>query len=87
MVEGGMPKLAAKYNAADDYRRALRLLADGPDGHTEALMLAHGFTAALLANLIKSELVRAQRQRVKRHGRVVQVVRLRITSAGRKALA
>jgi hypothetical protein len=34
-----------------ELNRALRLLAGSPHGCTEAIMLAHGFTAELLANL------------------------------------
>jgi hypothetical protein len=32
-------------------RRALRLLADAPEGMTEALMMAHGFSSELLVDL------------------------------------
>jgi hypothetical protein len=65
--------------------RALVLLAGSPDGHTEAIMLAHGFTAALLAELIDAGLVSAHRQLVGR-GRPTMIMRLRITEAGRTSL-
>jgi hypothetical protein len=32
-----------------DQRRALRSLADAPNGATEAIMLAHGFSVEMLA--------------------------------------
>ena len=35
-----------------DLRRALRLLADAPNGCTEAIMLAHGFRTEMLAVLV-----------------------------------
>ena len=34
--------------------RALELLAASPDGCTEAIMIAHGFTVGVLANLVRS---------------------------------
>jgi hypothetical protein len=40
-----------------DSRRALELLAASPDGCTEALMLAHGFTVELLVDLCIAELL------------------------------
>src|SRR5262245_24964241 len=35
-------------------RRALELLAGSPDGMTEAILLAHGFTVDMLADLIRA---------------------------------
>jgi hypothetical protein len=35
-----------------DKRRALRLLAAAPNGATEAIMLAHGFTVEMLGRLV-----------------------------------
>ena len=70
-----------------DRRRALRLLADSPsNGHTEAIMLAHGFSPALIVDLIGDDLVTATTERVGGGKQTVEVVRLRITEAGRKAL-
>jgi len=80
-----MPPPSGKRNILDDHRRALRLL-DGQDGDTEAIMLAHGFSDALLANLVEKGLVTAHRERVKRSRRIVEVMRLRITEEGRRAL-
>ena len=74
-----------KRNVPDEHRRALRLLADAPDGHIEAIMRAHGFDTALLADLVKAELVTARRERVRRGRRIVEVVRLRITEIGQGA--
>jgi hypothetical protein len=34
-------------------RRALQVLADAPDGCTEAIMLAHGFKLDLLVDLVR----------------------------------
>jgi hypothetical protein len=69
-----------------DRRRALELLAASPDGCTEALMLAHGFTVELLVDLCIAELAIATPERMVAGGRAVEVVRMKITEAGRQAL-
>ena len=66
-------------------RRALRLLADAPEGMTEALMMAHGFNSELLVDLCIAGLAIAKVERMIAGGRTV-VVRLKITEAGRQAL-
>jgi hypothetical protein len=60
--------------------RALGLLARCPDGCTEALILANGFTVPFLAGLVSDRLVTAEL-------RTAQDVWVRITDLGREALA
>ena len=60
--------------------RALRLLARCPDGCTEALILAHGFTVPFLAGLVTARLVTAELN-------TPHYVRVQITDLGREALA
>jgi hypothetical protein len=81
-----MPIASRKPSPSADRRRALRVLADSSDGCTEALMMAHGFKLELLAGLIRDGLATTSIDRVGRGGRPVEVVRLRITETGRKAL-
>ena len=69
-----------------DRRRALRLLADAPEGVTEALMLAHGFRVELLVDLCIAGLAIATPERMVAGARRVEVVRMKITEAGRQAL-
>ena len=69
-----------------DRRRALELLAASPDGCTEAIMLAHGFTVELMVDLCIAELAIAAPERMVAGGRTVEVVRMKITEAGRRAL-
>jgi hypothetical protein len=45
-----------------EQRRALRLLAGSPLGATEAIMLAHGFTNAMLDALVRDGLATAERR-------------------------
>ena len=44
----------------EECRRALALLAESPDGCTRAIMLAHGFSLALTASLIRGGLATDQ---------------------------
>jgi hypothetical protein len=68
-------------------RRALELLAGSRDGCTEAIMLAHGFTIDMLVEVVNAGLASATTERVVAAGRTIEVARVRITEAGRRALA
>jgi hypothetical protein len=68
-------------------RRALELLAASPDGCSEAIMLAHGFTVDFLVDLIRTGMVTTQTERVVAGGRAMEVARMRITELGWRALA
>jgi len=82
---GNPRRRASKRNA--QRRRALELLVASPDGCTEAFILAHGFTTDFLVDLIRAGLATAQTERAVAGGRSMQVTRMRITDAGRRALA
>ncbi len=69
--------------SATDQRRALELLAvSAKQGCTEAFLLAHGFTAELLADMVRAGLATAQIERAYFGGQT----RVHITDAGRRAL-
>jgi len=70
-----------------DRRRALELLAASPDGCSEALMFANEFTVKLLIELIRTELATAQPERLIANGKQIEIIRVRITEAGRQAVA
>jgi hypothetical protein len=70
----------------DEQRRVLRLLARSSNGHTEAMLLAHGFNNEMLGRLLLDGLATATPQIVKPGKRPLRVVRMRITDAGRQAL-
>jgi hypothetical protein len=76
-----------RHGPQPDRRRALELLAASRDGCTEAIMLAHGFTVAQMVELVRAGLATATAERVATGGRMVEVARVRITDAGRRALA
>ena len=69
-----------------DRRRMLELIADcDPNGMPEAIMQAHGFTIDDLVELVRSGLAAAICERVVEDR--LKVTRVRLTEAGRKALA
>jgi hypothetical protein len=71
-------------------RRALELLmllASSPHGATEALLVrAHGFDSDMVAGLVGGGLATAERETMKAGAKPIEVVRLHITPAGRKAI-
>jgi hypothetical protein len=73
--------------AMSHQRRALRLLTAAPNGATGAIMLAHGFTIEMLTVLVREGLATATPETVHAVKRPIEVVRVRITDAGRLALA
>ena len=77
----------ARRRFKPDHRRALKLLAVSRNGCTEAVMLAHGFPVPLLVELVRSGLASATPERVVAGKRAIQMTRVRITEAGRQALA
>jgi hypothetical protein len=68
-------------------RRALELLASCREGCTEAIMLARGFTIKQMVELTRAGLATAKAERVVGGGKTIEVARVRITEAGRRALA
>jgi|SRR5438876_992825 hypothetical protein len=68
-----------------DRRRALELLAGcGGEGCIDSLMFANGFTAEILLELIRAQLVSANPERTITDSKTIEVTRLRITDAGRR---
>jgi hypothetical protein len=59
-------------------RRALELLAASPDGCTEAIMVAHGFTVDMMVKLVRAGLATAGTERVVAGCREIEVTRVRI---------
>ena len=64
-------------------RRALTLLANDPNGATEAMLVAQGFSMSMLARVVVDGLVTARHEG---GGRTMDVVRVKITDAGRASL-
>ena len=58
----------------------------GPRGSTAAILMAHGFTAEMLAGLVRDGLATVASETVKAGGRAIEVGRVGITPAGRRAI-
>jgi hypothetical protein len=71
-----------------EQRRALEMLADaGLRGCTGATLLEHGFKIDMIADLVRDGLATAHRDTMWAGRRKIKVARVRITDAGRRALA
>jgi hypothetical protein len=57
------------------------------DGCTEALVLAHGLTVEMLADLVRAGFVTATAECIVVGSRKIEIARVRITDAGRRAPA
>jgi hypothetical protein len=67
--------------------RAFEMLAGSPLGVTEAIMLAHGFTNAMLDALVRDGLATAEQREMRAGRQPIKVIWLTITDIGRQALA
>jgi hypothetical protein len=65
---------------------ALTLLAEHAHGCTGAMMVTHGFSIELLNQLIRDGFATARTERAIRGDKSIEIVRLKITDAGRRAL-
>jgi hypothetical protein len=72
---------------SDEEQRALSLLAGSPDGCTTSIMMAHGFTPETLADLVRHSLAATRPETVRTGGTSIEIVKMHITAAGRKAIA
>jgi hypothetical protein len=81
------PPASSVRRLSREERRALEMLAtSGPPGATEAILMAHGFPVALLAGMARDGLVAETIGTMRAGARLLQVRRLSITDAGRRAL-
>jgi hypothetical protein len=75
------------YSRAQPSRRALELLAGSPDGCTEAATLTHGFTVTQMVELVRAGLAGVTAEPVVAGRHTLEVARVRITEARRRAMA
>jgi hypothetical protein len=71
----------------DDERRVLEMLAAADNGSTDALLLGYGFKLEMMLGMVGAGLVTASAERAAVAGHAVEITRMRITEAGRQALA
>jgi hypothetical protein len=68
-------------------RRALKMLADAPRGFSEEMLVVHGLSAEILAGLVLAGLATVVTEtKSAPRGVTINVERIRITDAGRRAL-
>jgi hypothetical protein len=82
-----VPKPVSRQKPNPERRRALKLLAASPDGASEAIMRAHKIKVETLVEMVHAGLITAHSERMHAGGRTIEVARVRITAAGRRALA
>ena len=76
-----------KRRLSSEQRRALGLLASNPHGATEELLAyGHGFTRRMLARLVRAGLATVQRRVIVAGDTLVEVSKVMITDAGRRAI-
>jgi hypothetical protein len=76
----------ANKSSAEEHR-LLELLAANEDGCTDALLQTHGFKLDVLISLVSAEFATAKPECTFAAGKPVEVTRVRITEAGRRALS
>jgi hypothetical protein len=70
-----------------EQHRALNLLASSRHGVNEELLVrGHGLSRGVLSSLTRRRLAATEREVTISGGKAIEVVRLRITAAGRKAI-
>src|SRR5262249_15784629 len=82
-----MPHPHRRHGPKPDRRRALELLAASPDGCTEVLMFANGFTAELLIELVRAGLASVHAERMVANGKMTEVARIKLSEPAGQALA
>ena len=72
---------------SSEQQRSLKLLASSRHGISEQL-LAHslGFSPSVLTSLVRRRLAAREREVMKAGGKMIEVMRLRITAAGRRTV-
>ena len=72
---------------SEERRRALELLASSPVGANAGLLVfAHGFDRRVLDCLVEAGLAAAEREVVVAGDKPVEIIRIKITNAGRRAI-
>jgi hypothetical protein len=67
-------------------RRMLRVLARCPDGCSEAVLMAYGFSIEFIANVVFDGFATAEPSTTRAGGREAIVVWMQITEKGRRAI-
>ena len=71
---------------AEQYRALAMLARASLDGASQTFLMAHGFCVSMIAGLVNNGLATLTREKVRADSRLIEVGKVRITVAGRKAL-
>jgi hypothetical protein len=71
---------------AEQCRALAMLTSAGLDGASQTLLMAHGFCVSMIVGLVNNGLATLTREKVWAGNRLIEVGKVRITAAGRKAL-
>jgi hypothetical protein len=84
----GQPTKEMAMSLTAEQHRALGMLAHASlNGASQASLMAHGFCVSMIAGLVKRRFATLTREKVWAGGRLVDVGKVRITAAGRDAVA
>jgi hypothetical protein len=81
----GMPN--GKFPLTSARRRALTVLASSPSGCTETVLTAHGVAWGFVLGLVRDGLASVHSESVMGPNRTLDIIRIKITDAGRQAIA
>ena len=82
-----MASPSRKRRLSSEQRRALELLANSPNGATEELLAyGHGFSRPMLVGLVRAGLATVRRRIIMAGDTPVEVGKVMITDAGRRAI-
>ena len=88
MYHGKNPPAPSVRRLSIAQRRVLGMVAGaGPSGATYAILEVHGLSAEILASMAQEGLITATTEMVQAGNRMIAVRRIRITAAGRRAIA
>ena len=79
--------LSAKLRSSAQLHALAVIAAAGSDGATQTLLTAHGLSLRTIAALVKRGLVTMAREKVRTGGKWIDAAKVRMTDAGRDALA
>jgi hypothetical protein len=81
-----MPQPRRRRHPRPDRRARSNCSRHAATAAREAIMLAHGFSIDMMVELVRAGLATARAERVVAGGKPIEVARVRITDAGRRAI-
>jgi hypothetical protein len=80
-----LPLTTRRRRLSAPWRHSLLLLASSHSGITETLLFAHGVTPHMLDRLLRGKLATMRRETIKSGDETIELGRVMITDAGRRA--